>query len=112
MPRKFEREVFSISVAAAGLTHDFTVPDSFFRSKVMQMTLITPDYTTATPTTTISFITASGVTYFTDSARAENSTIQVSLGSIVMHNGDIIRATLSGAAGDITTITVILHVEE
>jgi len=112
MPLNFLRETFIIPVAATGTVFTITVPDTTVRVRAMQMTLITPDYATGSPTTTISFMTSSGIVYFTDSARAEASTFQVALGNIVMHPGDIIRATLSGEAGAATSITLILHVEE
>jgi len=111
MPKRCFKTEIDITVAATGTTFTATVPASFDRAKVMQMTLITPDYTTGTPTTTISFISGA-VTYFTDSARNENTTTQVSLGSIVMETGDTISALLSAEAGGVHTIRCILHCEE
>lgn len=112
MPRKFFKETVLITTAATGLTFTSTISASFMRAKAMQMTLICPNYTTATPTTTISFTTPAGLTFFTDSARAENATYQVTLGAQVLEPGDIIIATLSGVAGGIHTITCIFHCEE
>jgi hypothetical protein len=113
MALQMRRKTFIITVAATGTTFNITVPaGSIHRARAMQMTLVTPNYTTGTPTTTISFIGSDGYTYFTDSARNENITTQVTLGSIVVQGGDTIRAVLSGVAGGIHDIIVILHLEE
>lgn len=112
MPRKFFKETVLVVTEATGQTFTTTIPSSFSRSKVMQMTLICPNYTTATPTTTISFKLADGTIYFTDSARAENATYQVTLNNVVMEPGDVVSAALSSVAGAVHTITCILHCEE
>lgn len=112
MPRRFFKETVLIVTAATGTTFTATIPSSFFRSKVMQMTLICQDYTTGAPTTTISFKMSDGTVYFTDSARNENATYQVTLNNIVMEPGDVVSALLSGVAGAVHTITCILHCEE
>ena len=112
MPRKFNTYRCAIPVAATGTTHDYTIPTDFGRSKAMTMILVTPDYTTGTPTTTTTFRDKNSRTYFADSARAENSTFIVSLGSLVVEVGDTIRLTLSAAAGGATTVYITFHLEE
>ena len=91
----------AFSIAATGTTFDTNLIISRGK-RATRYILELPNYTTGTPTTTLSIIDANSVTIFTGSAHAENAnySIPIDLELVGLY---ILRLTLSGEAGGITT---------
>ena len=95
----------SITIASTGTTFDYTI--STGGARITRYILEVPDYTTGTPTTTLSVIDLNSVTVYTGAAHAENAnySIPVDLELVGFYT---FRLTLSGASGGATTVNLTL----
>jgi hypothetical protein len=100
VPRK------AVSIAATGLTHDTTIGP--FSDRATRYILEVPNYSTGTPTTTVSLIDSNSVTVYTGSAHAENANYSIPIDQEVVGTYTM-RLTLSGTAGAITTVYFTLQ---
>lgn len=95
----------SITIAATGTTFDYTI--STGGARITRYILELPDYTTGTPTTTLSIIDVNSITVFTGAAHAENANYSIPV-DIELIGYYTLRLTLSGASGGATTVPLTL----
>ena len=90
----------AVAIAAAGT--DFDTALTVTGSRATRYILELPDYTTGSPTTTLSIIDANSVTVFTGAAHAENAKYSIPI-DVELVGTYTLRLTLSGVAGGATT---------
>ena len=93
-----------VSIAAAGNTFDTTL---IAGARATRYILELPDYTTGSPTTTLSFINANSVTVFTGAAHPENANYSIPI-DVELVETYTVRLTLSGVAGGATTAYITI----
>jgi len=95
-----QRHRVTVAIAATGTVFTGSVPVGI-QGLIHEWNLVIPDYTTGTPTTTLTLERASGVVAFTDSARAENAKYCI-IGSDnqrMIDWNDTLKLTLSDVSG-------------
>lgn len=95
-----------VSIAATGTTFNTTLVVSRGK-RATRYILELPNYTTGTPTTTLSIIDANSVTIFTGAAHDENANYIIPI-DVELVGTYILRLTLSAAAGGIATAQITI----
>lgn len=94
----------AVSIAATGTTFDTTL---IAGARATRYILELPDYTTGSPTTTLSIIDANSVTVFAGAAHAENANYSIPI-DVELVGTYTIRLTLSGAAGGAAIVQITI----
>ena len=94
----------AVAIAATGTTFDTTL---IAGARATRYILELPNYTTGSPTTTLSIIDANSVTIFAGAAHAETLNYSIPI-DVEIVGTYTVRLTLSGVAGGATTAYITI----